>query len=91
MATYLPSHKPSKWDEQDMLEMQGQTHKLSNKHGHMDTLVLADQQKLTFIICADTGYCLQDLNGWLSGQDGKIEWRESVLSAIFDDDDDDDD
>ena len=49
MATYLTSHKPSKWDKKDIL---GTTREArTNFYGllPMDITVLADQLKLTFI------------------------------------------
>ena len=56
---------------------------------HMDTLVLADQQKpYIHLLCTDTGCHQEDL---LRAKAIRDRWRESVLSACFDDDDDDDD
>ena len=53
-ATYLPSHKPSKYDKQDILDTTGEVmgHSevtFSHQLLHMNISVLADQQRLTFI------------------------------------------
>ena len=51
----------------------------------MELMMIADQQKLALISCADTGCCLEDLLRPL-GMDGEIESRESVQLAHFDND-----
>ena len=56
MATYLPSHKPSKEDGQDML---GTAWEVTFFYGlqHMETLMLADQQKHTSALCGHGALC----------------------------------
>ena len=62
-ATYHPFHKPSKWDKQDMLGTAGEVRinlkvMFSLRLLHVNTPVLANQQKLTFI---NSGRCREDL------------------------------
>ena len=58
----------------------------------MDTLVLADQQKLTSISSVQTLDAILRTckEWWFIGTDGERESRGFVLSARIDDDDDDD-
>ena len=61
-AIYHPSHKPSKYDEQDMPEMWERTHKWhSSVDLNLDPLVLGNHQTFTFITLVDTGCRLEDL------------------------------
>ena len=57
----------------------------------MDTLVLADQQKLTFISSTDIEHRLKKkmtkCDGWLGQMERDRETKESVLSARLDDED----
>ena len=52
----------------------------------MDTPMLADQEKLTFINWADTGCCLKDLQRLMINKDGcqERESREFMLSVCLD-------
>ena len=54
---------------------------------HIDTLLLADQQKLTFTSCVWTLDAVWKIYRelWTLGMDGNRESKESVLSAYFDD------
>ena len=85
-STYLPSHKPSKWDEQDI---QGSTEEIrTNSWGQTLHWIFPVHQ-----LCVDTGCRNGDLPRARADKD---RWRERVeetrvISAHLDDDDDDDD
>ena len=92
-ATHLPSYKPSKYGDQDMLgpAREGQTHKRFFAYGllYMDSLVLVNQQRLTFISCVWTLDAVWRTyqEWWSIGIDSERESKETVLSAHIDDDD----
>ena len=49
----------------------------------MDTLVLADQQKLTFIsFCVDSGCCLENLSRVMSDRDRERERERERIEGI---------
>ena len=86
MVTYLPSHKPSVKDKQDMLGTAEEEWTLTLTHARVGQLTR------TYIhqFCADTRYNLEDLPVAMDDSDGcwEREPRDSVLSAWLDDDDD---
>ena len=94
-ATYLPSHKPSKSDKEDMLGTAGEvrmnSYLMSYRLPHLATPVLADQQRLTYINSVQTLDTVKKIYyvQWTVGTDGKKGLGNFVLSAWLDDDDDD--
>ena len=84
IATYLSSHKPSKSDEQDMLDIAELISGILlwiSTYGHTNVGWPAK----TFIhqICVVTQCCLEEI---LIGTDGKRKSKESILSAWLDKD-----
>ena len=55
----------------------------------VDKLVLVDWWGVTYQLCADTGYCLEDLARAMNDRDGWLESENTVFSTQFDDDNDD--
>ena len=77
-------------DEQDILGNAGELRtSVLLRNLHMDTPILADQQKNIHQLSADTGCCLEVLLSVMTDRDKWLgESRESMLSAQFDDDND---
>ena len=78
-AVWPFTHKPSKIGDQDMLGTDGKI-KINLKAAfygllHMDTPVLAKEQKLTFSCCVNTGCHLEDLQSAMANRD---RWQERV-------------
>ena len=95
-ATCLPSLKPSKPDEQDMLDTAGdiRTNSLattSSVSHHIDEQVLNDQLKLIYRSIVPTlAVALRTCwKRWTIETSGEVESGKSVLEAQHDDDDDD--
>ena len=88
IATYLPSHKPSKLIKQDMGYCWRSKDKLINNiffctliHGCASVGQPAESYK--YQLCANTRCSLEDLPGMYC-MDGKREYRNSLLSAWLD-------
>ena len=78
MASYLPSQKPSKSDEQEMLDKQGWTHK---GRSSMDLFIwtyqcwLTSKNLYTTALCGHSKTCQER---WMIRMDGWVDgWRES--------------